>query len=360
MQPFGDGEREPLHPQQRRIIRDSTRETRMTLFHEAGRVRRRSALLALGGLAVATTLPARADTFPSRPVRIIPFGTGGCPIDTIARIYGEKLQQRWSQPMVVEPKPGASGIIAADAVAKAAPDGYTVMVTLPLTHINNAILQSKLPYDPVRDFAPLSMIGTGGPMLVARADAPYNNLQEFIAYAKKQPKGLTYGTWGTGSAAHLFGELLKRETGANLIHTPYKGEAQAHIDMFGGALDFAWANPATARAQIQGGKMKAIAVAGTRRLSILPDVPTFTEQGFKGFDIDSWIGWFAPAKTPQNVVDSWVSALRDITHMPDVAARLVGYGFEPLGNTPAQFVERFRADYPRTAELIKAAGVTAE
>ncbi len=332
----------------------------MTSSHDADLPGRRPVLLALGATALGFTLPARADTFPSRPVHIIPFGTGGGPIDTIARIYGEKLQQRWSQAMVIEPKPGASGIIAADAVARAAPDGYTVMVTLPLTHINNAILQTKLPYDPVKDFTPLSMIGTGGPMLVARADAPYNNLQEFVAYAKTQPKGLTYGTWGNGSAAHLFGELLKRETGTNLIHAPYKAEAQSHSDLFGGALDFAWANPATARAHIQGGKMKALAVAGTRRLSILPNVPTFTEQGFKGFDIDSWIGWYAPARTPQTVVDAWVSALREITAMPDVAARLEGFGFEPLGNTPAQFVQRFKADYPRTAELIKAAGVTAE
>ena len=332
----------------------------MTCSHDAGLVGRRSALMALGAAALGAALPARADTFPSRPVRIIPFGTGGGPIDTIARIYGDKLHERWSQAMVIDPKPGASGIIAADAVAKAAPDGHTVMVTLPLTHINNAILQPKLPYDPVKDFTPLSMIGTGGPMLVARADAPYSNLQEFVAFAKKQPKGLTYGTWGNGSAAHLFCELLGRETGTHLIHAAYKSEAAAHSDLFGGALDIAWANPATARAHIQGGKMKAVAVAGTRRLSILPNVPTFTEQGFKGFDIDSWIGWYAPAKTPQPVVDAWVAALRQITGMPDVAAKLVSFGFEPLGNTPAEFAQRFQADYPRTAALIKDAGVTVE
>ena len=331
----------------------------MTLSRERG-VGRREALVALGAAGLAGAFPALAQAFPSRPVRIIPFGTGGGPIDTLARIYGEKLQQRWSQPVVVEPKPGASGIIAADAVAKAAPDGYTVMLTLPLTHINAAILQSKLPYDPVKDFSPLSMIGTGGPMLVARADAPYATLKDFVEYARKQPKGLTFGTWGNGSAAHLFGELLKRETGVNLIHAAYKAEAAAHNDLFGGALDFAWANPATARGHIQAGKMKALAVAGTRRLSILPNVPTFTEQGYKGFDLDSWIGAYAPARTPQAVVDAWADALREITAMPDVAARLVGFGFEPLGNTPAQFVERYRQDFPRTAELIKAAGVTAE
>ena len=320
---------------------------------------RRRLLQALAAAPLALAAPLlRAQTFPTRPVRIIPFGTGGGPIDSIARIYGEKLHALWSQSVVVEPKPGASGILAADAVARAAPDGYTVLMTMPITHINNAILQPKLPYDPVKDFTPLSIIGTGGPMLVARADAPYHSLQEFIAYAQKQPKGLTYGTWGNGSAAHLFGELLKRQTGAPLIHAPYKAEAAAHNDMFGGALDFAWANPSTAKALIASGKLQALAVSGTRRLSILPEVPTFTELGYKGFDVDSWIGVYGPAQMPQAVVDAWVGALGKVTAMPDIAARLVGYGFEPLVSTPAQFVQRYKNDYPRTAQLIKDAGVS--
>ena len=311
---------------------------------------------AIAALA-ATALPARADTFPSRPIRIVPFGTGGGPIDTLARVYGEKLSARFGQPVIVDPKPGASGIIAADFVAKAAPDGHTVLMTLPLTHINNAILQPKLPYDPVKDFQPLSMIATGGPMLVARADAPYANVTEFVAFARKKGR-MTYGTWGNGSTAHLLGELLKRQTGTDLVHVAYKSEAQAHADLFGGAIDFAWANPSTARAHIQGGKMKALAIAATQRVSILPDVPTFKEQGFQGFDLESWIGVYAPAHTPEPVVQAWVAALREATAMPDVRARLASYGFDPLGNTPAEFMERYRSDFPRMAELIKAAGVT--
>ncbi len=302
---------------------------------------------------------AAATAFPNKLVRIVPFGTGGGPIDTLARVYADKLAARWGQIVIVDAKPGASGTIAADFVAKAPADGHTVLFTLPLTHVNNAILQPRLPYDPVKDFAPLSMLATGGPMLVARANAPYNNVREFVEFAKKQ-KSLSYGTWGNGSAAHLFGELLKRQSGANLIHAAYKAEAAAHNDLFGEVLDFAWANPSTARAQVQGGKMKALAIAGTRRVSALPNVATFAEQGFQGFDIDSWIGVYAPGKTPQPVVDAWTAALREITAMPDVAARLTAFGFEPLGNTPAQFMERYKSDYPRTAELIKAAGVTAE
>ncbi len=319
----------------------------------------RREFLASGAALAALGFPAFAQqAFPGRPIRIVPFGTGGGPIDTLARVYGDKLTARWSQPVVVDPKPGAAGIIAADFVAKAPPDGHTVLMTLPLTHVNAAILQPKLPYDPVRDFTPLSMLATGGPMMVARANAPYGNLREFIEFARKQPKGLTYGTWGNGSTAHLFCEQLKRQTGTNLIHAAYKAEAAAHNDLFGEVLDFAWANPSTARVQTQAGKMKVLGITGTVRASTMANVATFREQGFNGFDIDSWIGIYGPAGLPAATVDAWVAALRDITAMPDIQARLTSFGFEPLGNTPAQFIERYRADYPRMAELIKAAGIT--
>lgn len=321
---------------------------------------RRALLKTLGASALVTALPSHADTFPSKLVKMVPFGTAGGPIDKITRIYGEKLAQRWSQPVVVEPRPGASGILAAGSVARAPADGYTVMVTLPITHINNAILQPKLPYDAVKDFAPVTVLGIGGPMLVARPDAPFNNVREFIEFAKKQTRGVTYGTWGNGSGAHLYGELLQRESGANLIHTAYKGEAAAHNDMFAGILDVAWANPSTARNFQQAGKMKILGLAASRRLSFLANVPTFGEQGFKGFDVDSWIGVYAPAKTPPVIVEQWALALREITATPEVAAKLSAFGFEPTDSSPAQFAARQSADYPRVAALIKAAGVTAD
>lgn len=318
---------------------------------------RRTLLAALGSTAVPGLWAQSAAGFPNRPLKIVPFGTAGGPIDTLARIYGDKLQQRWGQPIVVETRPGASGIIAADYVAKAAPDGYTVMMTLPLTHVNNAILQAKLPYDPVKSFTALSMLAVGGPMLVVRANTPVNNLKEFVDYAKKKGN-LSYGTWGNGSSAHLFGELLSQQTGTHLVHAAYKSEAAAHNDLFGELLDFAWANPATARAQVQGGKMKVLGVAGTKRVSTLPQIPTFSEQGFKGFDLDSWIGMYAPANLPVELQTTWVTALREITAMPEIQAKLVSFGFEPLGNTPAQFMEVFKADFPRVSDLIKAAGVS--
>ena len=321
-------------------------------------IQRRSVVASLAALAAAP-LHAQNAPFPSRMIRIVPFGSAGGPIDTLARAYADKLQARWGQTVIVEAKPGASGIVAADFVAKSPPDGYTVMFTLPLTHINVPILQ-KVPYDPVRDFTPLSMLATGGPMIVVRADASFSDVKGFVEFAKAQGRPLNYGTWGNGSTAHLFGELLKRQTGAPLTHIPYKAEAAVHNDLFGGALDFAWANPATARGHVQAGKMKVLAIAGTRRVSIMPQVPTFAEQGFVGFDIDSWIGVYGPAKLPPDIQNAWVTALREITAMPEVAQRLVTFGFEPLGNTPAQFAERYQADYPRMAELIKAAGVTAD
>ena len=326
--------------------------------------RRRACLALLCTCALASySSPSRsqqtAPAFPSKVIRIVPFGTAGGPIDVIARVYAEKLQQRWGQSVIVEAKPGASGILAADAVAKAAPDGHTVMFTLPLTHINNAILQPKLPYDPVKDFEPISQLAYGGPMLVAPADAPYSNVKEFVAFAG-QRKSTTYGTWGNGSAAHLMGELLRRQGKVELVHVPYKSEATAHNDMIGKSLDIAWANPATARAQSQGGRMKVLGIASSRRVSTLPNVPTFAEQGFPGFDLDSWVGVYTTAKTPAAVIAQWHQALHDITRMPDVRERLTAFGFEPLGNSPAEFKTNYTADFPREAELIKAAGVTAE
>ncbi|MDR1968803.1 MAG: tripartite tricarboxylate transporter substrate binding protein [Burkholderiaceae bacterium] len=293
-------------------------------------------------------------------MHILPFGAAGGPVDALARIYADKLQQRWGQSVLVEPKPGASGVIAADAVAKAAPDGYTVMFTLPLTHIHNAILQPKLPYDPVKDFEPITQLGSSsGPILVTRVNAPYSNLKELIAYTKAHP-GMTYGTWGNGSQAHLLGELLKQKAGISLTHVPYKSEAAAHIDLIGGALDLAWANPATAYEQSQGGKMKMIGVAGARRQTMMPDLPTFGEQGLSGFDIGSWIGVYAPAKTLPAIIDQWNQALREITRMPEIKSRLIAIGFEPLANSPAEFKANYQVDFPRIAELIKAAGVTAK
>ena len=324
-------------------------------------VDRRGALWRISGASLALFgMQARADdAYPNKAIRIVPFGTAGGPIDNIARVYGEVLKQRWNQPIVVDAKPGASGIVAADFVAKAPPDGYTLMLTLSLTHTTVPLLQQKVPYDPVRDFLPLTKIATGGPMFVVPASVPSNNLKEFVEWAKAKGR-VTYGTWGNGSAAHLFGELFKRQTGAPLEHVPYKGEAAAHLDLFGGVLDTAWANPATARTHLQAGKIKVLGIIGSRRVGTIPNVPTFTEQGFDGFALDSWMGFFAPARTPAPVADKLVIALREITQSAEVRNKLLDMGFEPLGGPPDAFANDIKSQYPIWAGLVKAAGVMPE
>jgi tripartite-type tricarboxylate transporter receptor subunit TctC len=324
--------------------------------------RRRRSVLGLSGALFAlrgVAAFAQDGAYPNRPIRLVPFGTAGGPIDNIARSYGEAIKQRWGQPVIIDAKPGASGIVAADFVAKAPADGYTLMLTLSLTHTTVPLLQQKVPYDPVRDFQPLTKIATGGPMFIVPASAPPNNLKEFVAWAKAKGR-VTYGTWGNGSAAHLFGELLRHQTGAPLEHVPYKGESAAHLDMFGGVLDTAWANPATARVHLQAGKIKVMGIVGSRRVGTIPSVPTFTEQGFDGFALDSWMGFFAPARMPAAVVDKLVASLREITQSAELRAKLLDMGFEPLGSTAEEFAAGLKTEYPLWAGLVKAAGVVPE
>ena len=307
----------------------------------------------------STQSSTQSSDFPSRPIRLVPFGAAGGPIDAIARAFGERITQRWNQPVLIDPKPGASGIIAADFVAKAAADGYTVLLTLSLTHINNAIVQAKLPYDPIKDFQALTQVGTGGPMLLVPAASPASNMAQFVAWGKTRER-VTYGTWGNGSAAHLFGELLKRSAGVPMDHIAYKAEAAAHIDLFAGLLDCAWANPATARTHLKAGKVKVLGITGSRRVSTIAEVATFGEQGLAGFELDSWLGFYAPARLPKPLLDRWVDALRDITRSDAMRGKLLDMGFEPLGNTPDEFIASYRTDFPRWETVIKAAGVTGQ
>jgi len=302
-----------------------------------------------------------AQAFPGKTVRIVPFGTAGGPVDIIARLYAERLRARWSQPVIVEAKPGASGTLAADLVAKAPPDGTTFLITLSLTHINNVVVQKNIPYDPFRDFEPLSQLAVGyGPALMAPAGAPFSDLRELIAYAKGKPAGLTYGTWGTGSTPHLFSELLARQAGVQLVHVPYKGEAAAHLDLFAGALDLAWANTGTARTHLASRKVKVLGATGSKRSDVLPDTPLFGEQGFSGFELTTWIGAYAPARTRPAVVSELSAALREATRAPEIAARWRDIGFEPTGTTAEEFARIHKADFPKWTQMIQAAGITPE
>jgi len=317
--------------------------------------------LALTAILFCIAGGAAAQAFPGKPVRIVPFGTAGGPVDIIARLYAERLRARWSQPVIVEAKPGASGTLAADLVAKAPPDGTTFLITLSLTHINNVVVQKNIPYDPFRDFEPLSQLAVGyGPALIAPAGAPFSDLRELIAYAKRKPAGLTYGTWGTGSTPHLFSEVLARQAGVQLVHVPYKGEAAAHLDLFAGALDLAWANTGTARTHLASHKVKVLGATGSKRSDVLPDTPLFGEQGFSGFELTTWIGAYAPARTRPAVVSELSAALREATRAPEIAARWRDIGFEPTGTTSEEFARIHKADFPKWTQMIQAAGITPE
>jgi tripartite-type tricarboxylate transporter receptor subunit TctC len=306
-------------------------------------------------------MAAIAQPFPPKPVRIVPFGTAGGPVDILARMYAERLRVRWNQPVIVEPKPGASGTLAADLVAKSPPDGTTFLFTLSLTHINNAILQKNIPYDPFRDFEPVTLLAYGyGPALLAPASAPYSDLRGLVAYAKTRPAGMSYGTWGTGSTPHLFFEMLGMKEGIKLVHVPYKGEAAAHLDLFGGSLELAWANTGTARTHLKAGKVKVLGATGSRRSDVLPDTPLFGEQGFPGFEITTWMAIFAPAKTPKPIVNELYLALRDATHAPEITQRWNDIGFEPAATTPEELARVHRADYPKWEAIIKTVGIPAE
>ena len=312
-------------------------------------------------LALSWSFAAQAQGFPAKPVRIVPFGTAGGPIDTLARLYADKLRERWKQTVIVEPKPGASGSLAADAVARAPADGSAFLFTLSLTHINNVILQKSIPYDPFRDFEPLTQLAVGyGPALLAPAGAPFNDVRGLLAFAKTRPEGVTYGTWGNGSTPHLLTEMLAKREGVKMVHVPYKGEAAAHLDLFGGALDLAWANSGTARNHLRTSKVKVLGATGLQRSQVLADTPLFGEQGFAGFDVTTWAAAFAPAKTPKAVVDELAAALREVTRHPDIRARWQDIGFEPVGGTPEELARILKTDFPKWEAIIKAVGIQPE
>ena len=320
----------------------------------------RTAKLLIWALAVGWAA-AQAEPSPAKPVRIVPFGTAGGPIDTMARLYAEKLRDHWKRPVLVEPRPGASGTLAADLVAKSPPDGTTFLITLSLTHINNAVLQKSIPYDPFRDFAPLSLLAIGyGPALIARAEAPYRDLRELIAYAKSEPRALSYGTWGNGSTPHLFMEMIGQQNDVQFVHIPYKGEGAAHLDLLGGSLELAWANTGTARTLLKSGKIKVLGATGARRSPVLPDTPLFGEQGFAGFEITTWVAAFAPAKTPASMVEGLSRALREATRDSLISARWRDIGFEPVASSPDELARVHRADYPKWESIIKAVGIQPE
>jgi tripartite-type tricarboxylate transporter receptor subunit TctC len=311
--------------------------------------------IALSALLWFILSTAGAQEWPSKPLRIIvPFSPGGV-ADNSARVVAEPLAARLGQQVLVENRPGASGNIGTQAVAQADADGYTLLLGFDGTMVINPHVFAKVPFDTVRDFAPITKLGDATLILVAHPSVPARNLAQLIELAKTKP--FAYGSSGTGGTPHLAGELLKQRTGAQLEHIPYKGGGQAMTDVVGGQIPLDFTAIATAQQYVRTGRLVGIAVPSAKRSSALPEVPTFQESGFAGFDVTSWVGIFAPAKTPAAVVEKLNRELEAALKTPFVRERYATLGIEPVGNTPAQFGEQVRADLARWAEVVKAANV---
>jgi len=304
--------------------------------------------------------PAVAGEYPSKPIRlIVPFAPGGV-TDTGARVVAERLGQRLGQQVIVDNRPGAAGNIGMQMAASAAADGYTLVVGFDGTMVINPHVYAKVPFDPIKDFAPVSKIGDAVLIIVTHPSVPARNFQELVAYSKAQPGGISYGSAGTGSTPHLAGELLKLRTSANFVHIPYKGGGQAMADVVGGTLPMLYTAVAGAYPFIQKGQINPIAVSSKQRLPSLPTVPTVAESGVPGFESNSWIGILAPAKTPQVIVNKLQHEISAVVHTPDVKERLASLGITASGNTPTEFGHEIQDDLKRYAAIVKEANIRIE
>ncbi len=298
-----------------------------------------------------------AQTWPSKPVKLVaPYAAGG-PVDVSARILAAKLQESLGQPVVVENKPGAGGNLGADFVAKSAPDGYTLVMGAIATHAINPSLMANVPYDPIKDFRHVALVVQVPNVLVINLDVPARNVKELIAYARQRPGKLDFASGSTGSTGHLAGELFKTMTGTYMVHIPYKGSAPAVTDMLAGRVHLMFDNLASALPNIKAAKVRALAVTTTRRSSFLPDLPTLDESGLKGFDMTTWWGVMAPGKTPQAVVERLNAEIFRAIEAPEVKERLRAMGSEPGAvRTPEQFTAFVDSERSLYARLVRQSG----
>ena len=301
---------------------------------------------------------ALGQPYPSKPVRIIaPFSPGGV-ADSSARVISERLGARLGQSVVVENRPGASGNIGTHGVATSEPDGYTLLLGFDGTMVINPHVYAKLPFDTLRDFAPVTKLGDATLILVAHPSVPAKDLREFIGIAKS--RNFSYGTAGTGSTPHLAGALLAQRTGIDLTHVPYKGGGQAMGDVVGGQILLVYTAIATAQQFVKSGRLKGLGVSSAKRSNALPEVPTFVESGLDGFVVDSWVGILAPTKTPRPVVERLRTEIAAVLAEPEVRERYATLGIEPVGNTPEQFTEQIRTDLARWERVVRQAGIKIE
>ena len=301
---------------------------------------------------------ALAQEWPQRPVKIIaPFAAASTP-DTFARLLAENLRKHFGQPVIVENKPGAGGMVGTDAVAKAAPDGYTIGVSIVGPLVNNKLLYKKMPYDPDRDLAPITIAVTQPSLLVVPADRNVNNLNELLAFAKSRPGKANYASIGVGSLSHLTMELVALRSGTEIVHVPYAGSSQAVTALLAGEVDMACLPALSVLPHVRAGKLKAIAVSTAKRSSALPDVPTLNEQGLSGVDAGAWIGVIAPAGTPTPILERIRKDVVAVLKEPEVVAALRNQLMEPIGSTPEEFVAHLRAERDRWTPVIVKTKIT--
>jgi tripartite-type tricarboxylate transporter receptor subunit TctC len=319
----------------------------------------RRALAALACvLPAATAFGAAAQEYPARPVRMVVGFPPGGGTDVMARLVAPKMTEAWSQQVVIDNRPGATGIIGTDLVAKAAPDGYTLLMGHVSTNAIAASLFAKLPFDPMKDFAPITRVSSVPHLVVVHPSLDVHNVKELIALARAKPGQLTFPSAGNGSTPHLAGEIFKTMTGVNLIHVPYKGSGQSVQDLLGGQVLVAFDTTPTVIQYVKAGRLRPLAVSTKKRLTSLPDVPTVDESGVPGYEVTTWYGLFAPAGTPPAVVRKVFNDTARIVRLPDVKERLDGMGTDETTNaSPEAFAAMVKADIAKYAKVIKAAGL---
>jgi len=299
---------------------------------------------------------ASAQAWPTKPIKwIVPFAPGGT-TDILARTIGEKLAVALGQPVIVENRPGAGGGLGADFVAKSPPDGYTILGGTISTHAINASLYKDLPYDPVKDFVPITLIARVPNMLVVNNDVPAKSVAELIALMKRNPGKYTFASSGNGTSQHLSGELFKSMAGVDMQHIPYKGSPPALQDVMGGSVTMTFDNITTAWPLAKGGKLRALGVTTAKRSPAAPDVPTIAEAGVPGYEIGSWQGVFAPAGTPPAIVARLNAEIVKIINLPDTKEKLLMLGAEPVGNSSEDFTIFVRAEVGKWGDVVKKSG----
>ena len=317
----------------------------------------------LAAAALATTPAALAQTgaagFPNKPMKIVvTFSTGGAP-DILARLIGDRMTADWGQPVVIDNKPGAGGNTGSDFVAKAPADGYTLVLGTVGTHSINGALYAKMPYDMVKDFAPVTLLATTPNMLVINNDVPAKNLKEFIALGKKEGK-MSFASSGSGTSIHVSGELFKTMTGIDMTHIPYKGRATAIPDVLGGRVTMMFDNMPSSLPLVKDGKLRALGVTSAQRSPAAPEIPTIAEQGLPGFDAVSWFAMFAPAGTPKAIVDKLQVEVKKILQSSEVGRKLAEIGLEVVASTPEELAAYQRAEIAKWAKVVKDSGAKVE